>query len=119
MSSKRLIAIGVISLVVLVGTALAQEITGGFLARGTLGKADAQNDGIELETNRTAAVVARLTFEPGSSSGCTMTAASCWRWCSRASMKSDASSSSRSWDIFSRCGGSDDGSAGRGGCGLP
>jgi quercetin dioxygenase-like cupin family protein len=70
MGFKRSIAIGMIPLVILVGTAVAQEVTGGFLARGTLGKVDAHNDGIQLETNRRAdVVVARFTFEPGSSSG--------------------------------------------------
>jgi quercetin dioxygenase-like cupin family protein len=71
MRFKRFTLIGFGVLVTLVaGVALAQEITGGFQARGTLGRIDAQNDGITLETRRSTDVaVARFTFEPGSSSG--------------------------------------------------
>jgi quercetin dioxygenase-like cupin family protein len=64
-----LIGIGVL-LTLVASAALAQEITGGFLARGTLGKIDAHNDGVTVKSKKsTDVVVARFTFEPGSSSG--------------------------------------------------
>lgn len=71
MRSKRFTIIGIVVLVTLVtSVALAQVITGGFQARGTLGRIDAHNDGITIESKRSADVaVARFTFEPGSSSG--------------------------------------------------
>jgi quercetin dioxygenase-like cupin family protein len=57
-------------LVLLIGTAAAQEVTGGFIARGTLGKVNAHNEGITVKgRGSTDVVVARFTFEPGSSSG--------------------------------------------------
>jgi quercetin dioxygenase-like cupin family protein len=71
MRFKRFTLIGLGVLVTLVASvALAQEITGGFQARGTLGRIDAHNDGITLKSRRSTDVaVARFTFEPGSSSG--------------------------------------------------
>ena len=71
MRHRRLALIGISAVLALVvGTAVAQEVTGGFLARGTLSKLDAENDGVEVETKGpTDVVVARFTFEPGSSSG--------------------------------------------------
>jgi quercetin dioxygenase-like cupin family protein len=71
MKFKRSTVIGIGVLVTLVtSVALAQVITGGIQARGTLGKIDAHNDGITLKSKRSTDVaVARLTFEPGSSSG--------------------------------------------------
>jgi quercetin dioxygenase-like cupin family protein len=71
MRFKRLTLIGISVLVTLVaGVALAQEITGGFQVRGTLGRIDAHNDGVTLKSRRSTDVAfARFTFEPGSSSG--------------------------------------------------
>jgi len=64
-----LIGIGVL-LTLVASAALAQEVTGGFLARGTLGEIDAHNDGVTVKSKKsTDVVVARFTFEPGSSSG--------------------------------------------------
>lgn len=64
-----LIGIGVL-LTLVASVAMAQEITGGFLARGTLGEIDAHNDGVTVKSKQsTDVVVARFTFEPGSSSG--------------------------------------------------
>lgn len=64
-----LIGIGVL-LTLVASAALAQEITGGFLARGTLGEIDAHNDAVTVKSKKsTDVVVARFTFEPGSSSG--------------------------------------------------
>jgi quercetin dioxygenase-like cupin family protein len=57
-------------LVLLIGTASAQEVTGGFIARGTLGKVNAHNEDITVKGRGSMdVVVARFTFEPGSSSG--------------------------------------------------
>ena len=71
MKFKRFALIGIGLLLTLVGSAaLAQEITGGFQARGTLGEIDAHNDGVTIKSKRSTDVaVARFTFEPGSSSG--------------------------------------------------
>jgi quercetin dioxygenase-like cupin family protein len=71
MRFKRSTVIGIGLLLTLVtSVALAQVITGGFQARGTLGRIDAHNDGITLKSKRSTDVaVARFTFEPGSSSG--------------------------------------------------
>jgi quercetin dioxygenase-like cupin family protein len=71
MRFKRSTVIGIGVLLTLVtSVALAQVITGGFQARGTLGRIDAHNDGITLKSKRSTDVaVARFTFEPGSSSG--------------------------------------------------
>ena len=64
-----LIGIGVL-LTLVASAALAQEITGGFIARGTLGEIDAHNDGVTVKSKKsTDVIVARFTFEPGSSSG--------------------------------------------------
>ncbi len=66
---STLIGIGVL-LAFVASAAVAQEVTGGFLARGTLGKVEAHNDGITVKgRGSTDVVVARFTFEPGSSSG--------------------------------------------------
>ena len=71
MKFRRFTFIGIGVLLALVASvALAQEITGGFEARGTLGRIDAHNDGITIKSNRSSDVaVATFTFEPGSSSG--------------------------------------------------
>jgi quercetin dioxygenase-like cupin family protein len=71
MKFRRFTFIGIGVLLALVASvALAQEITGGFEARGTLGRIDADNDGITLKSRRSTDVaVASFTFEPGSSSG--------------------------------------------------
>jgi quercetin dioxygenase-like cupin family protein len=67
-----LIGLGAV-LVVLVGSALAAAptITGGTLARRTVGKLVARNDGVTLRRSvgSTDVVVARYGFQPGSSSG--------------------------------------------------
>jgi quercetin dioxygenase-like cupin family protein len=71
MNRRALMIVGpIVVLALLVGTAVAQQITGGFLARGTLGKINAHNDGVTVRTkDSTDVAVAKFTFEPGSSSG--------------------------------------------------
>jgi quercetin dioxygenase-like cupin family protein len=71
MKFRRFTLIGIGVLLTLVASAaVAQEITGGFLARGTLGEIDAHNEGVTVKSKKsTDVVVARFTFEPGSSSG--------------------------------------------------
>jgi hypothetical protein len=71
MNRRALMIVGPIAVVaLLVGTAVAQQITGGFLARGTLGKVNAHNDGVTVKSKGSIdVVVAKFTFEPGSSSG--------------------------------------------------
>jgi hypothetical protein len=74
MKRRSLMLIGLGAVVVLfVGTALAAAptITGGTLARGTVGKLIAGNDDVTLRrrVGSTDIVLARYGFQPGSSSG--------------------------------------------------
>jgi quercetin dioxygenase-like cupin family protein len=71
MNRKRYVFIGLAAAVALfVGTALAAppSPTIDFVARGTVGHLDAENDGVEVERERGSAdhVVAKFTFPPGS-----------------------------------------------------
>jgi quercetin dioxygenase-like cupin family protein len=69
-----LVAVGVTVLAIVVGAALATPssgVTGTLITRATLGKFEAKNDGIVVESERRSADVAliKVVIEPGGSTG--------------------------------------------------